>query len=75
MSFEREFLRQAGIWISCRWRVMQGDAIEDCNIPFKLDYDFLGCNDSEWEMRLLCSEIRQSVVQSWPNARSSGRLP
>lgn len=64
LGFEREFLKQAVTWIRCRWRVMQGDMIEDCNIPFDISYDMLGCLDSLWEMRLLCAEVKSD-----PHAR------
>jgi hypothetical protein len=69
MKFEREFLGLAFTWLKCRWRVMQGDALIDCPIPFDLAYDFLGCNDSEGEMRLLCAEVAGLLGK-----RSLGRM-
>jgi hypothetical protein len=60
LSFEREFLKLAGTWLKCRYRVMHGDALIGCPIPFDLPYDFLGCNDSWHEMRLLCVEMKEN---------------
>ena len=56
LKFEREFLRLAYTWLKCRWRVIQGDRLINCPIPFDLAYDLLGCNDSLYEMRLICRE-------------------
>lgn len=54
--FERQFFPLAYTWFACRWRIMQGDAIEDCPIPFILEYDIVGDNDSYYEMQIICAE-------------------
>lgn len=55
---EREFLRLAATWLACRYRIINGDVLLRCPIPFNLRHDMLGCHDMEYELRLLCREVQ-----------------
>lgn len=67
---EREFLRMAGVWLSCRLAVMGGTPLERDDdqdkavathrpvVDFRsLAWAMLGCVDYAFEMKLLCAEV------------------
>lgn len=60
---EREFLQLAATWLACRFRIINGDVLLRCPIPFDLAFDFMGCGDSAGEMRLLCKEVHERLYR------------
>lgn len=60
-EFEHEFLiKLAATWLECRWCVM-GHQIEGSLVPNDVCYNLLGCHDYEYEMKLLCEEVKASA--------------
>ena len=70
MGFERDFLKLAAVWLSCRLHVMGGIVTDDdgvtphgTHIPVTdmhtLGWALLGCVDYAAEMQLICKEVLQ----------------
>lgn len=60
VKFEREFLRMAACFLSCRLEVMGGYVLKGWERPTDqataLSYSLLGEVDNAVEMRLMCAE-------------------
>lgn len=67
---EREFLKLAGVWLSCRW-VVWGNEIEDNPYRGSLEFALLGMLDYAAEMRLLVAESQcQRVLDADKRTRN-----
>jgi hypothetical protein len=54
--WENEFLKLAGTYLACRWKVM-GNVIEGDLYPGPLQWSLLGMHDYAWEMELILQEL------------------
>lgn len=62
MTFEREFLKLAAVWLECRWCVFGGDITDESGVVIHrganrftdLSWHLLGMFDYEMELRLIC---------------------
>lgn len=61
IQLERDFVRLASTWLACRYRILHGDRLHGCRIPYDLAHDMLGELDMEQEMGLLCKEVSGGV--------------
>ena len=64
-SFEQELLVYlASVWLACRWRLMGHTLEEDWWLKADVGNDLPGCQDYAHEMKLLCKEVKESMVRS-----------
>lgn len=64
-DFEPIFLRLAGTYLACLWRVM-GNDIEGCPIPDEFEGSLQGMRDSAIAMKVLCHEQKGGKVRFDP---------